>query len=79
MIDLVRTVKSILRISEYAEKDICGLCGLPNADKIPHPAHWPGEKVPSSQYIHAACEEEECLRAHSALTDKQRKAFLRTL
>jgi len=23
------------------EEDICGLCGLGGADKIPHPIHWP--------------------------------------
>lgn len=61
------------------EDDICGLCGKPGADKYAQPVHWPGEQVPDGPLVHAACEDEECKRAHSLLTEKQRDAFLRTL
>ena len=59
--------------------DICGLCGLPGADKMASPNHWPGERVPDSELVHAECEEAECGRAHAALSDKQRQDFLRTI
>lgn len=59
--------------------DICGFCGQPGADKIPHPVRWPGEESGGTEIIHAACEEAECRRAHAALTDAQRAAFLRTV
>lgn len=61
------------------EEDICGLCGKPGADKMAHPMHWPGEAIPEGPYVHAACEEEECRRAHSLLSDKQRESFLRNI
>jgi hypothetical protein len=61
------------------EEDICGLCGEPGADKIAHPCHWPGERVPNGRFVHAACEEEECRRAHSMLSDKQRQDVLRSV
>jgi len=57
--------------------DICGLCGNPGADKMAHPIHWPGEKIPDSPLVHSKCEEEECCRAHYLLTDEQRKEFLK--
>jgi hypothetical protein len=60
-------------------KDICGLCGEPGADKYAHPEHWPGERVPDGPLVHADCESEECGRAHAALSDKQRKDFLRSI
>ena len=60
-------------------EDICGLCGLPGADKMASPNHWPGERVPETELVHQACEEAECGRAHAALSDKQREAFLRTM
>jgi hypothetical protein len=63
-------------MSGHAE-DLCGLCGQPGADKVAHPVHWPGEQVPDGLYVHAACEAEECHRAHALLTDKQRADFLR--
>lgn len=63
--------------SDCADNDICGLCGLPGADKIPYPVHWPGEQIPDTDLVHASCESEECKRAHSLLSDKQRKDFLR--
>ena len=56
--------------------DICGLCGEAGADKVPHPHRWPGERAPGTELVHASCEDEECRRAHAALTDKQREDFL---
>ena len=61
------------------DEDICGFCGLPGADKIPHPVRWPGEESAGTPYVHAACENEECKRAHSLLSDDQRKRFLRSI
>lgn len=60
-------------------EDICGFCGEPGADKIPHPVRWPGECSPNSEYVHRHCEELECQRAHSMLSDSQRKQFLKTV
>ena len=60
-------------------QDICGFCGLPGADKIPHHVRWPGEDSAGTEYVHAACEDAECKRAHAILSDKQRANFLRTL
>ena len=62
-----------------AEEDICGFCGKPGADKIPHPVRWPGEQSPGTELVHAECENAECERAHAALTDEQRRQFLGTL
>ena len=53
------------------EDDICGLCGEPGADKIPHPCYWPGEQRPDTPLVHAECEHEECRRAHSLLSERQ--------
>jgi hypothetical protein len=64
---------------EADEEDICGLCGEPGADKVPHPARWPGERAPDTDLVHAYCEQEECNRAHGELTEAQREAFLRSL
>ncbi len=61
------------------DDDICGLCGLPGADKFKHPVHWPGEENPDSKLVHAECEQEECRRAHSLLSDRQRESFLRSI
>ena len=61
------------------EDDICGLCGEPGADKFPHPIHWPGEQRPESKFVHADCEQEECRRAHAALSDSQRDSFIREI
>ena len=58
------------------EEDICGLCGEPGADKFAHPCHWPGEQIPEGPLVHAECEAEECRRAHAALSNAERKAFL---
>ena len=59
------------------DEDICGLCGQPG--KIPHPVHWPGEQVPDTELVHAECERIECERAHAAMTDEERKRFLRSV
>lgn len=59
-----------------ADEDICGLCGKPGADKMAHPEHWPGEQIPDGPLVHAECEQEECRRAHSLLTDEQRRNVL---
>lgn len=63
--------------------DTCGLCGQPILDadesKYHHPIHWPGERVPDSPIVHVECEMEECERAHAALSDQQREAFLKSL
>ena len=61
------------------QEDICGFCGLPGADKVPHPVRWPGEDSAGTEYVHATCEDVECRRAHELLSDKQRANFLRTL
>lgn len=59
------------------EEDICGFCGEPRADKLPHPVRWPGEKSAGTELVHAACEQEECGRAHACLSDSQRVEFLK--
>ena len=61
------------------DEDICGLCGEPGADKYAHPCHWPGEQIPDGPLVHAECEAEECRRAHAALSDEERRAFLGTI
>lgn len=63
----------------YDEEDICGLCGKPGADKFASPVHWPGEQIPDGPCVHYDCEDEETRRAHEALSDEQRRAFLRYL
>lgn len=60
-------------------EDICGLCGEPGADKMPHPVHCPGEQRPGTEFVHAECEGEECRRAYAELTREEREAFLRTI
>ena len=57
-------------------EDICGFCGLPGADKYPHPIRWPGEQSAGTPLVHAECEDAECKRVHAALTDRERKDFL---
>uniref|UniRef100_A0A6M3XWC7 Uncharacterized protein n=1 Tax=viral metagenome TaxID=1070528 RepID=A0A6M3XWC7_9ZZZZ len=61
------------------DNDVCGFCDETGADKIPHPVRWPGEESAGTKYVHAACEDEECKRAHSLLSPKERDEFLRTL
>ena len=58
---------------------VCGFCGKAGADKFPHPEHWPGEQIAGTEFVHAACEDEECRRAHALLSDNQRRAFLRSI
>jgi len=65
--------------SDNENEDICGLCGLPGADKYAHPMHWPGERIPDTLLVHAECEQEECQRAFNELTPAQRQAFLHTI
>lgn len=60
-------------------EDICGLCGDPGADKVPHPLRWPGERAPDTELVHAECEHEECGRAHAALSQEQRESVLRNI
>lgn len=60
-------------------EDICGLCGEPGADKYAHPIHWPGERIPDGELVHAECEDEECRKAHAALSPQERDAFLKTI
>ena len=60
-------------------QDICGFCGLSGADKFPHPVRWPGEESAGTELVHADCENQECQRAHSLLSDKQRADFLRNI
>jgi len=63
----------------YQDADICGFCGEPGADKMPHPVRWPGEQSAGTELVHTACEQEECGRAHAELTPHQRDEFLKTL
>jgi len=58
---------------------ICGLCGLPGADKLPQPIYWPDERVPDTPYVHADCEREECERASNLCQGEQRRNFLEML
>jgi len=61
------------------KEDICGFCGEPGADKMPHPVRWPGEESAGTELVHAECEQEECRRAHVLLSDDERRRFLETL
>ncbi len=65
--------------TEESGDDLCGLCGEPGADKYAHPIHWPDEQVPNTPFVHAECESVECGRAHTAMSDNQRRAFLNTI
>lgn len=76
----IEELENELRIwKDLDREDICGLCGLPGADKLPHPEHWPGERIPDTGLVHAECEQAECTRAHACLTDTEREAYLRTI
>lgn len=50
---------------DNSDSDVCGLCGLPGADKYKHHCHWPGEQNPEGEFVHAECEQEECKRAYN--------------
>jgi len=66
----------VLREQQVDEpRDICGLCGLPGADKIPHPIHWPGERIAGTELVHAECEAAECARASALCQGKARDEF----
>ena len=73
-----RGLNSLIKviIKESTEDDVCGLCGQPGADKVPHPIYWPGEQQPQSQYVHAECESEETERAFQDLSQTDRDRFL---
>ena len=58
---------------------VCGLCGEDGASKKPHPNYWPGERHPETEFVHSKCEFEESLRAHEALSEDERLAYLRTI
>jgi hypothetical protein len=64
-------------------EDICGLCGLPGADKMARwtggGVYWPGEIRPETEVVHAECEHMETARAHAALSPKQREAIIHRL
>ena len=63
------------------DDDICGLCRLPGANKkalwTGGGIYWPGEIKPETELVHAECEEMETVRAHAALTQKERDAVIR--
>lgn len=70
----------VVKSTETADQDdICGLCGQPGADKVAHPIHWPGERIPNGRFVHEVCEDEECCRAHALLSDDERQRFLWSL
>jgi hypothetical protein len=35
--------------------------------------------VPETELVHAECEQQECQRAHAALSDREREQFLTTI
>jgi len=78
--DLIRELKQLAPAEPAGEdEDICFLCGEPGSDKYAHPVHWPGEAGAGGTLVHAECEDEECRRAHAALTPSERESFLRTI
>lgn len=64
-------------MSTVIDDDICGFCGLPGADKIPHPIRWPDERAPDTDLVHAECERAECARASALCQGRERDEFLR--
>jgi hypothetical protein len=72
-------IRLLINLADANDEDICGFCGKPGADKIPHPVLRPGENRAGTELVHAECENEECNRAHSLLSDKQREEFLRNI
>lgn len=69
--------------AEEEQEDVCGLCGEPGADKMAcwtgGGVYWPGETMPDTEFVHQSCEQEERHRAHAALSDSERAAFLRSI
>lgn len=72
---LLMFIKSLNRQEPY----ICGFCGQPGADKIPHPIYWPAENSAGTAYVHAKCEDVECRRASDLCQGKEREEFLRNV
>jgi hypothetical protein len=70
-------------MTSEVDEDICGLCGLPGADKMAlwtgGGVYWPGERKPDAEVVRAECEQEETRRAHSMLTQAQRDAVIRSV
>lgn len=60
----------------HHDSDICGLCGLPGADKVPHTIRWPDEADPGTPFVHRICEAKEFARASALCTSRVRDAFL---
>ncbi len=78
--DEVEALEDVLsKATKDEDEDICGFCGEPGADKMPHPVRWPGEESAGTELVHIECEREECRRAHAALTDRQGEDFLRSI
>lgn len=65
------------------EEDVCGYCDQSGADKMAlwtgGGKYWPGEKIPETEFVHRECEDKETKRAHSLLTDRERKRFLSSI
>jgi hypothetical protein len=73
----VETMREQQTQDSEQQEDICGFCGLPGADKYPHPIRWPDENSAGTELVHAACEQAECARASALCQGKARDDFLR--
>jgi hypothetical protein len=62
-------------VQNKKDKHICGFCRQSGAKKRPHPSHWPGEKLAGTEFVHAACENIECVR--KILCTKEHEKFFR--
>ena len=62
-----------------SDERICGYCGLAGADKEPMKHPWPGQRLPSTEHVHARCDNEAAQEAFDQLSDKERADFLRRL
>lgn len=67
-------------VKEDEDEDVCGLCYEPGADKMAlwtgGGVYWPGERRSETEFVHAECEREETERAHSELTEEQRRTCI---
>ena len=87
MADNIGTTSAFGGIVEMTEDnggdDVWGLCGEPGADKMAKwtggGKYWPGECASETEMVHSECEAEECRRAHSLLSQKERDSFLRSI
>lgn len=70
---------AVKRHREAHQDSVCGLCGQPGANKVPHPIRWPGEAIPATAFVHAECEQKECERARSQMTEQQARDFLKSI